>query len=919
MGTLGVGLSAAGLASWAKGTLDAADDIATAADQANVAVERFQTLQGAFRALEIDADQFDKILKRLISTQGDVASGVESEATRALDKLGVSARVVSGEIETTDELLDAIASGLGKVVDPAQRAALAADIVGQQLGPQLAAAIGDGGAALRQAEENFRSVGNVIEAEMITKLADANETWDRTLEAMSRRSIIFAADTIDAFEKVRLWFAKEIRGSEAPWIDAEGAEAYIQASLNRETARVNARLGGLKLKALDWLNPDPLPRTPAAIERESAKSSRATAAGKKTEDDIEKAYKAQIESMQRQIELQEAKLMGRENEVKLAHDLLDIEAQFTGKISKDKIDALKAVTIEYADQKRIAQEIKDLDDGAENALKVHKAAKKALEDQYREQAEMAQREFDNLADIYERAFRDGTGSIWDTFKSMGKRAIAELLAAWTLGGTGGAGTLLGSLGLGDLLPGGGAGGGGLLSLLGGGSKGLVQTNPGDWGGTPPWAGWPMGGGTTAGGAGAGGVGAAAGPMLGAFAIGSGIGSLQKSVGLGGSSLGGGLGAAAGMAMGGPIGAAIGAVVGSTLGGVLKGVLSPNRTSNAVITGMGTATTGGKGGKQDVALGLAGNVQDGLSQIADALGVDVGSFYTAIGVRGGDYRVNTSGSSLKIKNGAKNFGDDAEAAVEYALRDAIGDGAFSGKISAAAERALKNTSKSIEDAIEDALTIESISKRLREIEDPIGAAVDKVVEDFTKLRDTLVANGATAQQLADAEKLFNYEREAALERTESTLRDFLDSLKIGGNSPLSLREQSATAEAAFAKYEADIAAGKTVDQSGYVEAAQAALDVKRQTDGSTQGYFDLYNRVVSAGNAAQAGFDSAAANRNDTNPFAKPTAEATATTANNTATLPAILNRLGEIADHLTRMGGGALYGVSGGLGFQRGY
>lgn len=625
-----------------------------------------------------------------------------------------------------------------------------------------------------------------------------------------------------------------------------------------------------------------------ARDKATKSSSRGRSEAERAADEQERRTKALDEEIRRTeqaVQLEGAKGTELEYQVALANDIADIEVKYAG-LAADKIAALKAATTELAEQKRLTAEIKEIEAGEKNAQRVAAQARKELERQHKENARIAEREFDNLADIYERAFRDGTGSIWDQFKSLGTRAIAEVLAAWTLGGTGGAGTLLGSLGLG-----GGSGGnlgvdfgglfgnGGIMNLLGGGGQSfnMIQSSqlPG-------------------GGAGAGGLGGAlssVGPALGAFGLAVGVNQIVGDIfGF----------------KGGPLG---------ILTGPLKSILSPNRTSNAILTGTGTPTTGGKGSKQDVALGLAGNVQDSLSQIAEALGVDVGSFYTSIGVRGGDYRVNTGGSSLKIKNGAKNFGDDAEAAIEYALRDAIGDGAFTGKISAAAERALRNTSKSIEDAIEDALTIESIPKRLREIEDPIGAAVDKVVEDFTKLRDTMVANGATAQQLADAEKLFSYEREAAIERTETTLRDFLEGLKVGGNSPLSLRDQSATAEAAFAKYEADIAAGKAVDQAGFAEASQAALDIKRQTDGSTQGYFDLYNRVVSAGNAAQGRIDSTGASRNDANPFAKPTAEAAAETANNTATLPAILNQLQQIAGQLSKVGGGGL--AYGNFGFVR--
>lgn len=225
--TLGVGVGFAALERGAKGILDAADDLATAAAQANIGVERFQTLQAAFRALEIDATAFDKILKRLIVTQGDAAAGTKNEATKALTELGITADITSGKIQTTDQLLDAIAVKLGDIDSPAKRAAIAVDLVGQRLGPQLAAAIGDGGKALKAAEQQFRDVGNVVDEAMINKLADANEVWDRTLESMKSRAIIFAADTITALEDVRAFFAKFAKDVDLPWVDSAGAKSIL--------------------------------------------------------------------------------------------------------------------------------------------------------------------------------------------------------------------------------------------------------------------------------------------------------------------------------------------------------------------------------------------------------------------------------------------------------------------------------------------------------------------------------------------------------------------------------------------------------------------------------------------------------------------------------------------------------------------
>lgn len=184
------------LASGAKAVLDFADDLGTAADQANINVERFQTLREAFRSLEIDGEAFNKILQKLIQAQGDVANGTKNGATKALDELGVSADILSGKIQTTDQLLDAIAAAFGGIEDPAKKAALAGDLVGSRLGVQFAAAIRDGGEALRELEGQMRATGTVIDEEMVKELAAANEEWDRFTTETKQRGVIWAADTI---------------------------------------------------------------------------------------------------------------------------------------------------------------------------------------------------------------------------------------------------------------------------------------------------------------------------------------------------------------------------------------------------------------------------------------------------------------------------------------------------------------------------------------------------------------------------------------------------------------------------------------------------------------------------------------------------------------------------------------------------
>lgn len=196
-------LSVGGVLSFSRAVLEMADDLSTAADQAGIAVERYQSLKEGLRALEIDGDQADKMFRRLIDTLGAVQGGTAGKAvTEALERMGVQARILNGEVNTTDELFDAIASSAGNYATEAQYVADVSAIVGSKLGPQLAAALKDGGAALQASEQAFRQAGGVISEEYVAKLADANERIDSFVTRAKASMMIFGADTLSFFERV---------------------------------------------------------------------------------------------------------------------------------------------------------------------------------------------------------------------------------------------------------------------------------------------------------------------------------------------------------------------------------------------------------------------------------------------------------------------------------------------------------------------------------------------------------------------------------------------------------------------------------------------------------------------------------------------------------------------------------------------
>ena len=207
-GLVGV-LSIGTIVSFSSKILNFADDLEAAADQAGISVERFQTLRDSLRSLEVGADQQQKIFQKLLTTLGDVQGGTAAKGTvEVLDRMGITSRILNGEISTTDGLLDAIAQTAGRYTTQARFAADVSALVGQKIGPQLAAALADGGIALKAAENNFRNTGAVIDKELIKKLSDANERIEGFVSQSKSRLTIWAGETITLLQRLGVAFDK---------------------------------------------------------------------------------------------------------------------------------------------------------------------------------------------------------------------------------------------------------------------------------------------------------------------------------------------------------------------------------------------------------------------------------------------------------------------------------------------------------------------------------------------------------------------------------------------------------------------------------------------------------------------------------------------------------------------------------------
>lgn len=605
-------------------------------------------------------------------------------------------------------------------------------------------------------------------------------------------------------------------------------------------------------------------------------------------------------------------ITGEINDEKRAQLQLDIDAANLAEKNAGNAAALKAR--------------EDLAAAKDRADKDADAKAKREADRYAAEYERA---ILDVASIYETAFSGGTKELWSNFKDEGTRIIAEIAAQWTLS------LIAGQPFNFNAAAGGAFGRSPLASIFFGAGGGAANDN-----GFPGFNGGIFGGGgglsskianndVFQGGGGLSGsairltLGEQAAQqrrlegLSGVFQQGiTTIGLSQLGIAIGGNSgttgqIGGTLGGLAGSAVGGPIGAIIGSTLGNLLGGLLK---STKRASVTVGNAGGTLGITGRQGnsssRDQTATAGAGSLIDAIFSIAEQLGggVDASRGSVSLGIRKDNFRVDTSGRGItKTSNGAVDFGSDQEAAIRFAIQDLIKDGVITG-ISQASQNLLQRGGD-LEAQIEKALLIESVPRLLKERLDPLGAALDDLNDRFKKLNDALREGGASAEQLAEAQRLYELEKAdaiASIGAASQTLQDFLASLNAGSNSPLSLREQRAEAERQFEPFLAQItaaeqaraeverlrsgggtaaqiaaaeeaarAAAAAINQDGFTQASQLLLSISRQSNASSGAFFSDFDRIRALTGQAIGFVDQGSAQATDArDPFARETAQNT---------------------------------------------
>lgn len=317
----------------------------------------------------------------------------------------------------------------------------------------------------------------------------------------------------------------------------------------------------------------------------------------------------------------------------------------------------------------------------------------------------------------------------------------------------------------------------------------------------------------------------------------------------GAAIGGAVGATAAQAFGLPpeVGGFIGGLWGGTIGGALKKAKTGSASISVDAFGnVGAGETyGSSKERKKAASAMADSIGGTLQQIAEQLGASVGSFGSiSIGMRDDTYRVDPTGKgNTKTKKGAVKF-DTEQEAIAYAIELAISRGAIQG-ISAASQKILQS-GQDLQKALEKAVLIESVPKRLMQRLDPVRFAVSELNDEFVRLINALKEGGGTAEQFADAQKLYELERadaiEQAMSQASSAIDDFLKEMLGGSSSPLNKRTVYENSQGELNKFVSDINSGKLVDQNDLLAAARNFQDASRELNGSSQSFFTDFDYI-----------------------------------------------------------------------------
>jgi hypothetical protein len=212
---LGAGLSAAGVVAFAKGAIDAADNMRDLSQKTGVSVENLSRFQQAAQMAGTDVESVGKGLVKLGRNMVEAAETGKGPAADALRYLGISAVDATGKLKSTDQVMLEVADKFQQMPDGARKAQLAIDLLGKS-GADIIPMLNGG----RQAIEG-------LAATMSTEFSDKADAYNDSLAAtqavfgqigieIANQLLPYLSSAVDWISKVGIGFRDYIVANKEP-------------------------------------------------------------------------------------------------------------------------------------------------------------------------------------------------------------------------------------------------------------------------------------------------------------------------------------------------------------------------------------------------------------------------------------------------------------------------------------------------------------------------------------------------------------------------------------------------------------------------------------------------------------------------------------------------------------------------------
>lgn len=230
IGGLFGGATVAVIASQVREAVAYADAIGNVSKQADISAERLQTLRFAFQQVGAETDSADDALTDFADRLGEFTGRGSGEGAEVFKKLGIDSKILSDEIQTTEQAFDLFFNALSNVESGAERVSLAMAVMGDQGGKAIANLAGQGG--LSELEKQAKAYGLVLSNELVgasQTFADEFQLTSQIISVNAKRLFLAVAPTLNALA--------QYVGEQGPSIAAYSERFLPDSALSLERLR----------------------------------------------------------------------------------------------------------------------------------------------------------------------------------------------------------------------------------------------------------------------------------------------------------------------------------------------------------------------------------------------------------------------------------------------------------------------------------------------------------------------------------------------------------------------------------------------------------------------------------------------------------------------------------------------------------